>query len=120
MVPGAEFTDRTRDVIQLGVPTGIEEDDRIVILVTAEAFEIRLPTVEWTMGAYGPALTSKLWRRPRVSVGLPAVADLIQGAIEVRWKQFRVCKYCGERFPPEHRHGNVCHGCAEKHQGIVH
>jgi hypothetical protein len=57
-LPLAEVT-RTRDVIQLD--DGGEEG--IIVLVTAEKVELRLPTVEWTQGAYGPAYASCFWKR---------------------------------------------------------
>ena len=40
------IVERTRDCIQLNC----DGEDGIVVLVTAEAIELRLPTVEWTMG----------------------------------------------------------------------
>jgi hypothetical protein len=46
MLPDARV-ERTRDAIQ--IDHGAEEG--IVLLVTAEALELRLPTVEWTWGA---------------------------------------------------------------------
>ena len=46
--------ERTRDSLQID----IGDERGIVVLVTPEAFEIRLPTVEWTCGAYGPAASS--------------------------------------------------------------
>ena len=70
-LPEAEVT-RTRDVIQLdhGGERGI------VVLITPEAIEVRLPTIEWTKGAYGPAKTSRLWKRiaagKLVEAALPA------------------------------------------------
>ena len=35
----------------------------IVVLVTAEAIELRLPTVEWTSGTHNPVETSRAWKR---------------------------------------------------------
>ena len=40
-----------------------EGEEGIVLLITPEAIELRLPTVEWTEGTHGPAPTSRLWRR---------------------------------------------------------
>jgi hypothetical protein len=109
--------ERTRDSIQ--IETGGEAG--IVILVTAEAIELRLPTIEWTKGAYGPAASSRLWRRVRTrDASDEKLEGLIQGALAARERQFRKCRFCGSRFPPERRHGSVCHGCAELHMGIVH
>lgn len=58
LLPDASV-ERTRDAIQ--IESGGEKG--IVVLVTPEAVELRLPTVEWTMGAYGPAGASTLWKR---------------------------------------------------------
>jgi hypothetical protein len=55
--------ERTRDCIQ--IDCGGKEG--IVILVTPEAIELRLPTIEWTRGAYGPAASSRLWKRVEIS-----------------------------------------------------
>src|ERR1043165_7988567 len=51
--------ERTRDAFQFGVGG----DAGIVVFVTAEAVELRLPTVEWASGAYDPVETSRLWKR---------------------------------------------------------
>ena len=51
--------ERTRDAIQLE----IDGETGIVLLVTKEALEIRLPTLEWTGGTHSPAAASRLWRR---------------------------------------------------------
>ena len=56
VLPGA-MLERTRDAIQFD--WGGEQG--IVLLVGPEALELRLPTVEWTKGAYGPARSSRLW-----------------------------------------------------------
>jgi hypothetical protein len=110
--------ERTRDAIQ--IEHGGERG--LVVLVTAEAVEIRLPTTEWTQGAYGPAPSSRLWKRvrtARVSEGPLDLADLLRKAREARAREFRMCKYCKEELPVEHRQGNVCHGCSERFEGVV-
>lgn len=107
---------RTRDVIQ--IDSGGEAG--IVAVVTAEALELRLPTVEWTRGSYGPAGTSRLWRRVTWDQCPSPLSDLIAEARAARQEEFRECRYCSGRFPPEHRvEEDVCHGCASRHQGVV-
>jgi len=116
-LPSGEVS-RTRDVIQ--IDDGGEEG--ICLVITAEFLELRLPSIEWTCGAYGPARTSVLWKRVKWG-GLSdeRLDELLTTARRVRDAQFRKCRFCGERFPPERRHnGDVCHGCAEKHLGVVH
>jgi hypothetical protein len=101
---------RTRDVIQ--IDDGGEED--VCLLITAEHLELRLPSIEWTCGAYGPARTSVLWKRVKwEGLSDERLDDLLRTARRARGAQFRKCRFCGGRFPPEQRHGNVCHGCAE-------
>jgi len=110
--------ERTRDCIQIncGVETGI------VILVTPESIEIRLPTVEWTGGAYGPVRSSKFWKRINESkINDEKLGNLLKEALKGRLSEFKTCRYCEKSFPPEHRHSeDVCHGCAERHLGVVH
>lgn len=114
-LPGAAVS-RTRDVIQLEW----DGEEGIVALVTGEALELRLPKIEWTMGSYGPAMASCLWRRVAWDE-LPdgQLADLFKQAQAARDAEFATCVYCGERFPPERMAGYSCHGCASKHRGIV-
>lgn len=109
---------RTRDAIQLD----IGDDRGVVVLVTPEAVEVQLPTVEWTRGAYAPADSSVLWKRLRHRADLTErFRSAILSAIRLRQDQFKNCRFCGMSFPPEHRHGDdVCHGCAESHLGIAH
>ena|SRR5674476_71373 len=109
--------ERTRDCIQ--IDCGGQEG--IVILVTPEAIELRLPTIEWTRGAYGPAASSRLWKRVEISkITDIELETLMKETLKKRQSEFRNCRYCGEHLPPEHMHGDVCHGCAEKHLGVVH
>jgi hypothetical protein len=113
-------TERTRDAFELHL--GDQEARGVVLIVTAEALELRLPTVEWTRGAYGPASTSRLWKRVtwRDDLTPERVRQLVDAAIAKRRAEFKPCRYCGREVPPEHRLGKVCHGCAERHEGVVH
>lgn len=114
-MPGAGLS-RTRDVIQ----AELWGEEGIVVLVTAEAFEIRLPTIEWTMGAYGPADASRLWKRVRAdALSDGQLLDLIEAGLEARRAEFVACRFCGRLFPVEHRSGDACHDCASRHLGIV-
>ena len=108
--------ERTRDAIQIDV-----NDERgVVVLVTPEALEIRLPTVEWTCGSHGPAASSRLWRRVKAeNLSDEGLSELLQKASAARAAEFKKCRYCGELVPPERRTGRACHGCASGHEGIV-
>jgi hypothetical protein len=116
LLPGARV-ERTRDVIQ--VEQGGQEG--IVLLLTPEVLDVRLPTVEWTH-PHCPARSSRLWKRVDwIRLDVPALTELLTEAQKARASQFRNCRYCGKRFPPEHMHAkDVCHGCAESHLGVVH
>ena len=112
--------DRTRDCIQL-----TERDERgVVLLVTPEAVELRVPTVEWS-GPHSPALSSRLLERIELSgVDEEELAARVEEARQKRHNEFVPCHYCQRPTPPEHRHKidgkTVCHRCAERHEGIVH
>lgn len=116
LLPGATMT-RTRDVVQLDYAG----ERGIVAVVTAEALELRLPTVEWTHGAYGPAAASRLWQRVLwEELPATALAERIAQAIAARQAEFKRCRYCGQLVPPERRvDDDVCHGCASRYEGVV-
>jgi hypothetical protein len=120
LLPSAEI-ERTREVIQFRSNDMELLEDGTVIVVTPEAFELRLPTTEWTGGAYGPAASSRLWRRRKAdSLSDEELSQLIDQCNAARKRQFRACRYCKKRFPPEHRiYSNVCHSCAERNEGVV-
>jgi hypothetical protein len=109
--------ERTRDAIQ--IDDG-DDEKGVVILVTAETIELRLPTVEWTCGAYGPARASRLWKRVRAeALSDDGLGSMIQLAVKARRAEFKRCKYCKQLVPPEHRSGNAWHGCASRYDGVV-
>ena len=114
--PECEIT-RTTEVVQIRFDTM----EGIVVLVSPEAFEIRLPTIEWTHGSHGPAAITRLWRRIEVAeLDDSALRDAIEEAAEACRNEFSPCRFCGERVALEHRHGDACHGCVERHLGMVH
>lgn len=116
LLPGV-IEGRTRDCIQIDY----HGEEGIVILVTAEAIELRLPTVEWTMGAYGPAASSRLWKRVEFHEMTDIeIISLLNDALKQRKSELKECRYCGRKFLPEHRYADdVCQSCAEKHLGVV-
>lgn len=104
------------------VVLSIDGDKGCVALITAEAAEIRLPTTEWTCGAYGPRESTRFWKRvslqgPRSSY--KKLDEVIGAAIEARKAEFRPCCFCKGEFPPEHMADDACHGCASAERGIV-
>lgn len=115
LMPEAEVQ-RARDVILF-----IERDDPgLVVFVTPEALEIRLPTTVWD-GPHSPRPTSRLWkRRTWRRLGDRKLKRLLDEGRQARTAQFVNCRFCGKPYPPEHRHDDVCHGCAERHLGVVH
>jgi 8-oxo-dGTP pyrophosphatase MutT (NUDIX family) len=110
---------RTRDCVEIVEPG----DDGLVVLVTPDSVEIRLPTVEWTGGYFAPASSSVLWKR-LTPEDCAALSQWLQRARKARKRQFRPCVHCGRSTPPEHAHSLdgdwVCHGCAEKHRDVLH
>lgn len=123
LLPGSTW-ERTRDIIQLFYG----EQSGITVVVTPEAVEVRIPTIEWSGGEYGPVESSRLYRRlllrqlpEPVSVECKALlSDCFQAALKKRQSEFKKCRYCGETVPPEHRFSrDVCHGCASRHIGVV-
>lgn len=106
----------------IAIETGGEEG--IVVLVTADGLEVRLPTVEWP-GPHTPVPSSCFWKRIHVEHETDdAIMALLAGGRAARLAEFALCDHCGQPTPPEHAHeinGRwVCHGCAEEHEGIVH
>lgn len=115
---GGEFS-RTRDVIQID----IDGDTGIVVLITPEIVELRLPTVEWTGGAYDPAVSSRRYKRLSLGSALvdkEVLETAITEALQKREREFIPCRFCGKPTPPEQRHGKTCHPCGEKHLGVAH
>jgi len=115
----------TRDVYQLIV----EGQGGLVVVVTPEAVEIRLPTVEWTSGYADPVASSRLWKRAFMTSWDDVeterrLANLIESGRRKRNREIRPCGSCQRPTPPEHAHSidgrHVCHGCAETHMGVVH
>ena len=120
----AILTGRSRDCLQIALPSGaedeVEHEAHLVILVTDEAFDIRLPTIHW-MGPHEPVDSSVRFRcRPAKTIAIALKADIEQ-ARECRRRQFLKCRYCGLYFPPERRdQPHCCHGCSEKYLGVCH
>lgn len=114
--------ERTRDVIQITYDLPLSEDEefiqQVTILVTAEEYQFRLGTTEWTMGAYAPASTSRLWKRLIIKKTNPdemekRILEYFNMAINKMKADLKVCKYCKNKFPREHMFSNnICHGCA--------
>jgi hypothetical protein len=116
LIPKSKI-ERTRDVIQLTEAT----ERGVSAVVTEEALELRLPTVEW-VHPHEPLEASRSWKSlPWDKLEGAKLKKFISAARAAREDEYKKCKYCGHYFPPEHRHGkNVCHGCAEKHECVVH
>ena len=127
--------DRVRDAIEVRFPTGIEDEADLVVLLTPEAIELRLPTIDWTQGAYGPAASSELWKRvvwsEEAGGDLRALSLVENGAAEAKIHEYlealasafkgqvQTCVHCEETFLPARMTDSACHGCAEKIEGVV-
>ncbi len=100
----------------------IEGERGCVVLITAEAAEIRLPTTEWTKGAYAPRASTCFWKRVALREtpsSYQKLDQVIEAAIAARRAEFQPCCFCHEEFPPEHMTDDACHGCASANRGIV-
>ena len=94
----------------------------LVVIVTADAFELRLPRIEW-VSVHTPAMNSRFWKRVPVKEikSDDELKSLLIAGMDARRAEFTICRFCGHHAPPEHRHeADVCDGCAEKHLGIIH
>lgn len=119
-LPGAHFS-RTRDVIEV---IAIDDEGRgVILLVTPDGVEIRLPRTQWVR-PYLPIPSSRFWKRIKTHgpEDVPAVMAHVRRAQRAREREFRKCRHCGAKFPLEHYHPEIrcCHGCAERHEGVVH
>lgn len=91
------------------------------IFIRPDTIEISFTVIVWS-GPHNLIPSTRLWRRiDREGLTDDGVRKLLAKARKARAAEFRTCRYCRKEYPPEHRHShNVCHGCAEKYQGIVH
>lgn len=100
----AATIERTRDVYQFTC----DDPERVVMILTPDSLELRLPTVEWTLGYAGPAPSSRLLKRVRIgpseTIEPAKLAALIRHARRVRRSECRPCVHCGRTTPPEQAH----------------
>ena len=95
-------------------------DRGLVVTVTPREIRICHPTIKWK-GPHTPVRSVRTWRKLRANAVSDAeLVELLGAGIEARRRQFKKCRLCTGEFPPEHRHGSVCHGCAEAHLGVLH
>jgi hypothetical protein len=48
------------------------------------------------------------------------ILNMLLKTINSRKRQYRKCRFCGDKFPPEHRFDqHTCHGCATQFLGVV-
>ena len=119
LLPGVTV-ERTSEVIQL--TTGDFRDELgLVILLSPEAIELRLPTLIWD-GPHTPIKTSRLWQRLALDDLKESQLPRLMAEAQTQQQQsFCDCKYCGQRNPKSWMHSpDVCQSCAEKELGVVH
>lgn len=115
----ARLSGRTRDVLQMELPSGAAENDEITIVITPDHLEVRFPAVEWPH-PHEPVSSSRLWKRSRLDL-IINVTELIVRARKARLAEFVSCRFCGRSVASEAAHdSNVCGSCAEQHLHIVH
>jgi hypothetical protein len=101
--------ERTRDVVQLTEP-----DERgLTVLVTREAVEIRLATIDWI--SHARTASSLFWKRiPWRRLEGEGLAAALSAAREARARQFKPCRRCKVLTPPERKiDARLCHSCSE-------
>jgi len=121
--------ERTRDVIQILYESPLLEDEackqELIVLVTAEEYQFRLTTTEWTKGGYEPVTTSYLFKRlilKNINSGEleQKIIDYLNLAVNKMKANLRVCKYCKRKFIIEDMiNNNVCHGCASEYGRVI-
>lgn len=118
MLPGAR-AERTPDVIQINLGD-FRDEKGIVVILTPEAIELRLPTLEW-LGSHTSVRSSKLWKRINLDNSKNFdIPQLIASAQEAQAQTFGVCKFCSQKLPSGWMsQQDICQSCAEKHLGIV-
>lgn len=104
-----------------------EAGDPPEVVVRLKGYTVSVYRYEMTWrGPHEPRATPKLlgtvnWRQTKASTVDMICHMLIADAREHRRAKFRTCRYCRKVFGPEHMHSDdVCHGCAERHLGVVH
>jgi hypothetical protein len=82
--------------------------------------DVRLPTIVWD--GHAPIRTTRLRTSlPASGLTRERLESIVAEAREARRREFRRCRFCGEMVPTERRHDDsCCHGCAERHLGVVH
>lgn len=102
-----------------GVRIEIEEAE-VQVRIRDGEMDLRLCSVRWD-GPHTPVAVTRRWKKVGLAGRTAAdLVELVRAAAAARRRQYRVCPYCGEAFPPEHRiEGDVCHGCAAGRMGVV-
>jgi hypothetical protein len=92
----------------------------VLLQVSAERLDIRLPTTRWNGPAW-PMRTTRRWKCIKLAdVTDEALMTQVQRAHAARRTEYRICRFCGRSVPVEHRFDNdTCHGCASTHLGVV-
>lgn len=111
---------RTRDAIEVRFPDDQDDDGELVVLFTPEAIELRLYTIDWTGGSYGPAASSELWKRVSLRKhGDKPVGGLLDDLAAAHEARLETCIHCGESFIDARMAGDACQACAVRVEGVV-
>ena len=111
----------------VGLPPGAEsygDPPEVVVERTDDEVRVSRYRLDWPHPhepvANPVLLGSVRWPELAPDVALEVCQLLIDEAGRQRRESFRTCRYCKETLGPEHMHGDVCHGCAERYLGVVH
>jgi len=111
--------ERTRDAIEIRLPDSRDRDWTLVVLLTPDSVDFRFPQIDWTMGAYGPALSSTSWRRMSLQECTRPMDVYLAEHKESFENTLQECRHCEKRFLPSRMACESCQGCAERFEGVV-
>jgi len=104
----------------------------VLVRLMPDVVEVAPWEAGWMSGPAGPPMPLMRpiaripWAKlpPDREEALAVLRDLLSAARAVRHGSFRECASCERRLPPENMHRmdgrDICHGCAERHLGVVH
>jgi hypothetical protein len=90
-----------------------------VVIVRVTADEIVVMEAGWEWGGHVPTRKGQMFAKTSLRAPTTRVAELITMATSKRLSRYQWCPRCHMKHQPEHVHGAVCQGCAEKVLGIV-
>lgn len=91
----------------------------VIVRVTSAEITILLASWDW-VDSHRAVQKGRSFAKAPLRTPPPRIAQLIAMARGKRISQYRWCPRCQHSKEPEHMHGVVCQGCAERVLGVVH